>query len=72
MDLPHLKKNWFIYIFVIQLVVQWVTFGTQIQVNTDNISELKEKQNLSQVVLVDIQTRLASIETSLIFIKDRI
>lgn len=72
MDANHLKKYWQLYAFVAYVIVQWTVFGGNIEANTQRIDGLEERQQEEEIILLDIRTQLASINTSLEFIKQEL
>lgn len=70
--LRHLKEYWVIYAFIAQLIATFV-MNQQDHLNfTERIEKLEHYREAETVLLSDIQSRLASIETSLMFIKERV
>jgi len=67
-----LKENWIILGFLVQIVVTWTLFSANITEHDKRLVKLEEYRDAESIVLNDIQTRLASIETSLVFIKERL
>ena len=74
--IPHLSKYWAIYLFLIQLIVTF-TFGyARIGVAESKIAELESSQTAQDKIIdqqrvteSDIQAKLASIDTSLLYIR---
>ena len=74
--LDHLSKYWTIYAFVLQAVVFGTLQYANIQSQDKRVSALEMSQTIQDARMVkmdetssEIKTRLASIDTSLIFIK---
>ena len=67
--ITHLKENWFIYLFVGQLVFNFAITGTRITNAEERISTLEGYQRTEQVTLSEIKSRLASIDTNLEYLK---
>lgn len=66
----HLSKYWVIYAFVIQTVITWTLMGARITNLEIEQAKQQAKIDKTDIVLLDIQTRLASIETSLKYIAE--
>lgn len=75
----HIKEYWLIYAFIGQLIVSY-TLTTQsiesnkisIEANQARIVKLEQAQDSEAIVLSDIKSKLASIETSILFIRERV
>lgn len=65
----HIKTYWVMYLFVLQMIITLTTNVNHIQNLETRVAALEKKQDATDAVLVEVRTRLASIETSLEFIK---
>ena len=65
----HLKEYWFLYAFIFQTIYTFWFNNFTIQNHTDRIAQLETRQNNEDVLLSEIKSRLASIDTSVEFIK---
>ncbi len=70
--LKLIKENWIFIIVIVQFVYTVFTLQNNFQDHEKRIISLETKQEKEDIVLNDIRSRLASIETSLVFIKDRL
>ena len=70
--LTHVKDNWILYAFIAQLIATFVINNADhIQFRKD-ITELQDYRKNETLQLADIQTRLASIETSIKYIERKL
>lgn len=67
--LNHLIKFGAIYLFIGQMIITFTTQSNKLQVIDTRLAKVEERQNQTDSVLIDVRTKLASIETSLEFIK---
>lgn len=67
--LNHLVKFGAIYLFIGQMIITFTTNANKIQVLDSRLTKVEERQNQTEAILVEVRTKLASIETSLEFIK---
>lgn len=65
----HLKDNWIVYAFIAQLIATFVINNADHLEFRKDIVELQNYRSAETIQLSDIQTRLASIETSLKYIE---
>lgn len=65
----HLKEYWFAYAFAVQLILTWGYINHSIKNHEARIEKLEVDQETNEVNLAEINSRLASIETSLKFIE---
>lgn len=68
--ITHIKDNWILYAFIAQLITTFVLNNADHLQFRKDIEELQNYRNDESIILVDIKTRLSSIETSLVFIKE--
>jgi hypothetical protein len=66
---PHLSKYWVMYLFIGQMIITFTTNFNQLQVLDNRVDALEKKQDSNDLVSIEVRTKLASIETSLEFIK---
>ncbi len=67
--LNHVKTYWVIYIFIANIIMTYTLYGsrlTALEVRADKNDAVQTEQNN---VELDIRTRLASIDTTLQFLK---
>jgi septation ring formation regulator EzrA len=67
--ISHIKDNWFMYLFIGQLIFSYAVFSSRIEENDKRIVQLEEEQHANQVTLSEIKSRLASIDTNLEYLK---
>ena len=74
----HLKDNWIIYVCLATIIANFATNGSDIaaikakQVQGEEVHKLLQlKIDQQQVQYAEIQSRLASIDTSLQYLKER-
>ena len=68
----HIKDYWILYAFIVQLVVNFTITGQTLEDHAERIQTLEKKQESEEILLSEIRTKLSSIETSILFIKDAI
>ena len=68
--IQHLKEYWLIYGFVAQLIINYTATSQTLADHNRRLIELEKKQESEELIITEIRTKLASIETSLIYIKD--
>lgn len=67
-----LKNNWAITLAFIALVGSWAVTGYRLTNVEERTSALERKQESEEIILTEIRTKISSIETSILFIKDRV
>lgn len=67
----HLKEYWVIYVFIAQLIIMGAWNSFQHTDYEKRITALEIYQQDNQIILTDIQTRLASIETNIVWLTNR-
>jgi hypothetical protein len=70
--LETLKDNWMVVAFIVQLIVTYALLNSTVANHEQRIVKLEDYREKESIVLADIQSRLASIETSIMFIKERL
>ena len=70
--IAHLKEYWFLYAAIIQIVYTFWFVQFTLTDHTEKILALQIEQKDHNIVAQDIQTRLASIETSLKYIEQMV
>lgn len=70
--IAHLKTYWAVYMFIGQTI--WMTgfFNFTIADHSKRIENLEQKQETEDIILSEIKTKLASIETSIKYIEQSI
>lgn len=71
-SLNFIKTNWIVLAFLAQIIGTWFVLNNTVNDHEKRISDLENYREQETLVLTDIQSRLASIETSILFIKDRL
>lgn len=66
------KEYWVILVVIGQFIFTIFTLQTGYKDHEKRIATLEQYREKEVIVLTDIQSRLASIETSILFIKDRL
>ena len=69
--MKHIKENWIIYAFVVQLITTFVLNSADHVAFEKRLITLEQKQDTEEVTLTEIKSRLASIDTSLKFLTKR-
>ena len=68
----HLKEYWALYLFLGQAIwTMWFANFT-LSDHSNRIATLEEKQQSEDIILTEIKTKLASIETSIKYIEKSI
>ena len=70
--LKMVKEYWVILLVIGQFIFTVFTLQTGFKDHEKRIATLEQYREKEVVVLTDIQSRLASIETSILFIKERL
>lgn len=70
--LRFLKEYWFLLVFFAAVVIAWANLQSQVTTNTNSIALIQQKQEADSALIIDIQTRLTKIETTLEFIKNQV
>ena len=60
--IDHIKSNWLIYAFFVQIIVTWVTFNARLATAETNISELQSSYKEYQVSVLQINAKLSGLE----------
>ena len=67
--LEHFVKYQSIYVFLVYLIITWTLIGARLTALELQVAENSLAISTNQTAYIEIQSRLASIETSLEFIK---
>lgn len=70
--ISHIMRYQAIYMFLIYLITTWTMFGSRLDAVEIAIAEAKQKDTSNEAILIDVRTRLATIEASLVFIKEAV
>ena len=77
--LKHIKDYWIIYAFLVQLVISYTVINQSITDNTRDIQSvvfrverIEENEDGNALIIAQINSRLASIDTAILFIKEKV
>jgi len=77
--IKHTKEYWIIYAFLVQLIISYTVINESIKDNTRDIGvltlrveRLEVNEDANALVVSQINSRLSSIDTAILFIKDRV
>lgn len=70
--LSHIKDNWIVYAFAVQLVISYTITNQTLQDHTQRIEALEKKQEAEEVILTEIRVQLSSIQATVLSIKESI
>lgn len=70
--ISHIAKYYTIYAVIVSLIVTWTTMLIRLDSQHVRIENLEVQSHANEIGLAEINSRLASIETSLEFIKKAI
>lgn len=68
--LSHFVKYQIVYSFIVYVIVTWTLFGFRLAVLEKQVAKNTAELEANQSSFLEIKTRLASIDTSLAFIKE--
>lgn len=68
----HLKSNWIIYAFLVQLIINWTITGTRLDSLEIRVSKIESELTSNELLLIEIQKDIVEVKTSLEFIKQRL
>lgn len=68
----HLKSNWIIYAFLVQLIINWTITGTRLDLLETRVSKIESELTSNELLLIEIQKDIVEVKTSLEFIKQRL
>lgn len=72
MEFKFIRANWPILVALAVLISQWGVYVYISKNHENRITRLEQNQTAEALVISEINSRLASIETSILFIKDRV
>jgi len=72
MIFKHIKNYWVLYLFVANIIVTFTTTSSRLSALEARASKIEEYRDEEQIVLVQMQKDIASINTSILFIKENI
>ena len=77
--LKHIKDYWIIYAFLVQLVISYTVINQSIKYNARDIQtvsfrveRIEENEDGNALIIAQINSRLASIDTAILFIKEKV
>ena len=65
-----IKENWILLAFLVQLILTWGFLQNSVTNHEERIKTLESERVSEALSISEINSRLSSIETSLIFIKE--
>ena len=68
----HIKEYWIIYAFAGQLIMNYTVTNQTLKDHTKRIEKLETKAESTDIVVTEIRTKLSSIETSILYIKEAV
>lgn len=68
----HLKSNWIIYAFLVQLIINWTITGTRLDSLEIRVGKIESELTSNELLLIEIQKDIVEVKTSLEFIKQRL
>lgn len=68
-EVSFIKSNWVIIIFIVTIIMNWSLTLSTVAHNSKRIDELESIQKSRDITWAIIQTDIASIKTSIIYIE---
>ncbi len=70
--LDHLKSNWILYAFIVQVIMAFSSYSFRITSVEAQVVDLKQDAQKDNVTLSEINAKLASLQTSVDFIRAQV
>jgi hypothetical protein len=67
-----IKSNWFLVLAFVSVIGLWTSLNNRVDSHTDEIKNLKHNDNLTMSANNQIMAQLASIQTDIMWIKEKI
>jgi len=77
--IKHVKEYWIIYAFLVQLIISYTVINQSIKDNTrdieavaNRVERIEQNEDKSALIIAEINSRLSSIDTAILFIKEKV